>query len=43
VAWIVVFPAADALASPDELIAAAPGREEDQDTALVDSFVLPSP
>jgi hypothetical protein len=41
-AWIVVFPAEDALANPEELTAATALEEDDQDTALVEFFVPPS-
>jgi hypothetical protein len=41
-AWIVVFPAEDAAANPEGLTEATALDEDDQETAVVESFVLPS-
>lgn len=41
-AWMVVFPVENALANPEELTTATVFEEDDQDTAVVEFFVLPS-
>jgi len=41
-AWMVVFPVENALANPEELTMATVFEEDDQDTAVVEFFVLPS-
>lgn len=41
-AWIVVLPAENAEATPEELTVATVFEEDDHDAAVVESFVLPS-